>query len=93
MIILDGILKIPFGIYREESITIFINKFRNLIIQELSIENKKYSSIEINSILILIGNIFLALSFWDARAFGCIFSILCQFVAICLLYTSDAADE
>ena len=47
---LDGILKIPFGIYREESITIFINKFRNLIIQELGIENKKYSS-EINSIL------------------------------------------
>ena len=48
---LDGILKIPFGIFKEEGITKYIDKFRSTIIHELSLEDKNYSSIEIDSIL------------------------------------------
>ena len=49
---LDGILKIPFGIYREESITIFIDKFRKLLISKLKLKKKNYTSVEIDIILL-----------------------------------------
>ena len=48
---LDGILKIPFGIFKEEGITKYIDKFRETLIHELNLENKNYSSIEIDGIL------------------------------------------
>ena len=53
---LDGLLKIPFGIYNKEPIIGFLNEFRTkfvLLLKEfnITIENDKLSSYEINNTL------------------------------------------